>query len=83
MNDIPATNGTAFRLAALERRLDRIENLEPAVMRQEINDVKDDLRTIAADMSTVKKMFMGFIITFAIGSATLVAFIFTALGPHP
>jgi hypothetical protein len=81
-SDFPAANGTNFRLSALERRLDRFENLEPAVMKQEILDMKEDIRSMAQDMSTVKKMFMGFIITFALGTTTLVAFIITTVHPH-
>ena len=72
-------NGTPYRILALERAVDRLERLEPAVLRQEVSDLKDDLRSISRDVAGMKRMFMGFIISFALANATLVAFIFTAV----
>lgn len=77
--DEPA-NGTAYRLAAAERRLDRIEALEPAVMRQEISNVKDDIRDIRNDFRSFvdeiagqRKILLSFIVSFAVAAATLFA----------
>lgn len=76
MSDVPA-NGVAYRLLALEARLSRIENLEPAVMRQEIRDVKDDLHQMVRDVASLRKLFMGFIVTFSITSISIVVLILT------
>jgi hypothetical protein len=77
--DEPATNGTAYRIGALERRLDRIDNLEPAVMKQEINDVKAAAREIAQEVSSMRKLLMGFMATFALSSVTIVVSVATLL----
>lgn len=78
MGDLPA-DALGYRLAALERRISRVEDLEPAVMRQEIRDVKEDIQQISRDVSTVKRMFMGFVISFSVASVTLVVLIFSVL----
>ncbi len=75
MSDIPG-NGN-WRLQAIERRLERLENTKPDVMRQEISDVKDDLRQIVKDIGSLRKLFMGFIITFSITSISIVVLIVT------
>lgn len=79
MSDQP-TNGTSYRLSSLERRLDRIESLEPAVMRQEIRDVKEDLHQIARDIGGLRKTLLGFVISFSIASITIAVLIIS--GTH-
>ena len=77
MGDVPA-NGPGYRLGDLERRISRIENLEPAVMRQEIRDVKEDIRTVARDVAGLRKILIGFIVSFALATAMLVVVILTS-----
>jgi hypothetical protein len=72
-------NGTAYRLQSLERRLDRLENLEPAVMRQEITDIKIDLSDLLKDMRGLRRTLLGFIVTFAVASITIVVLILTSV----
>lgn len=65
-------NGHAFRLNSLERRLDRIEQLEPAVMRAQLQDVKDDLHELAREIGYIRKVLTGFLVTFAFTGITIV-----------
>ena len=74
-----ASDATDIRLRSLERRVGKLEDLEPAVMRREIVDLREDVQSIVKDISTVKKMLMSFIITFSVTAVTLVVLIFTAL----
>ena len=77
-------NGTiGYRLGSIERRLDRIDLLEPAVMRAELVDVKDDIRQITRDLAGLRRILIGFIVSFAISTATLVAVILTSASSSP
>ena len=65
-----------FRLAELERRTTRIENLEPAVVKSQVDDVKQDISQLAADMAAIRKILIGFLVTFAFtGITTVVAIV--------
>jgi len=66
-----------YRLSSIERRLDRIETLEPAVVKQQVADIKNDLRVVAEAsekrdgemaeaVDAVRKILIGFLITFAV-----------------
>lgn len=60
------SNGYAFRLASIERRVDRIEQMEPAVVKQQVADVKDDIRQLSEDVASVRRILIGFLVTFAV-----------------
>lgn len=79
MSDVPATNGTSFRLAALERRLDKIEDLEPNVMRAELVDVKNELRNMALEVAGLRRTLLGFVATFSLTIITVVVSVGTLL----
>ena len=65
-----------FRLSELERRTTRIENLEPAVVKSQVDDVKQDISQLAADMAAIRKILIGFLVTFAFtGITTVVAIV--------
>jgi len=70
-------NGYAFRLASIERRVDRIEQLEPAVVRQQVADLKEDIAELAAAVDSIRKILIGFLATFAVTGIAIVA---TVLG---
>ena len=70
-------NGYAFRLASIERRLERIETLEPAVVKQQVSDVKEDIAELAAAVDSIRKILIGFLATFAVTGIAIVA---TVLG---
>ncbi len=58
MSDVPA-NVSDFRFRALERRVGRLEDVEPAVMRSELNDVKEDIRAIRSAQVWIIRTFVG------------------------
>ncbi len=70
-------NGYAFRLASLERRVERVEQLEPAVVKQQVADVKEDIAQLAEAVDSIRKILIGFLATFAITGIAIVA---TVLG---
>ena len=47
-------------------------------MRQEIRDVKDDIRRMVTDVAGLRKILIGFIVSFAIATAMLVVVILTS-----
>lgn len=70
-------DGYAFRLGSIERRLDRIESLEPAVVKQQVLDIKEDIAQLAVAVDQIRKILIGFLATFAITGIAIVA---TVLG---
>ena len=65
-----------FRLSELERRVQRIENLEPAVIRSQVDDVKDDLHHLSMELAAIRKILVGFLVTFAFtGITTVIAIV--------
>jgi hypothetical protein len=67
----------------IDRRLDRLEAFEPGVMRRELLDMREDLVGLVSDVGSLRKLFMGFIITFSITSITIVVLILTQLAHKP
>jgi hypothetical protein len=74
---IDPANGTAIRLATLERQVERLERLEPAVVKQQVTDIKDDIQKLSRDMERfhkeqseetqgVRRILIGFLVTFAV-----------------
>lgn len=77
-----AGNGVAYRLANIERRLERIEGLEPAVMRAQLEDVKDDIREAREELANIRKILTGFLLTFAFtGISIVIAVVSLTKGP--
>jgi hypothetical protein len=58
-------------LQALERRIERLEGLEPAVMRSEIQHLGVFLEQIEKDVAGLRRVLMGFVVTFALTAITL------------
>lgn len=58
-------NGVAVRLSNLERAVHRLERLEPAVVKQQVEDIRDDLKDIRDDLSAVRRILIGFLVTFS------------------
>lgn len=66
-------NGTAFRIASLERRVDRLEGYDPAVLTERVGNLSDDVKAL-------KRAFYTFAIG-AVGSSIVFAFtVFALLG---
>ena len=73
-------NGVAVRLSSLERAVDRLERLEPAVVKQQVADIRDDIAEIREDMSAVKRLLIGFLVTFAFAGVSTTVAIITLVG---
>lgn len=71
-------NGYAFRLASIERRIDRLEQLEPAVVKQQVTDIKQDIAELSEAVDSIRKILIGFLATFAITGITIVATVLAA-----
>lgn len=65
-------NGVAFRLSSIERRVDRLEKLEPAVVKAQLQDVKEDIHQLSQDLASIRKILTGFLVTFAFTGITIV-----------
>lgn len=76
-------NGYAFRLAAVERRVERIEGMEPAVVRQQVADLKEDIGQLSEDIASVRRILIGFLVTFAVLAVTTIVTVMqiTQAGP--
>ena len=71
MSDAP-TNGVSWRLGSLEHRVQRLEDLDPSVVRQQVQDVVQDVRDLRDDFKAVKTALYTAALTFA-GGAILIA----------
>jgi len=59
VSDVPATNGTAWRISSLENRMTRLEALEPAVLAEriltqsvELVELRDEIRSLRRALYT-------------------------------
>jgi len=69
-------NGAAVRIANLERAVHRLERLEPAVVKQQVEDLRAEQREIHEELSAIRRILIGFLITFAFaGVSTTVAIV--------
>ena len=71
MTDTPA-NGFQYRLLELERKIGRLEDLEPAVVKSQVNDIKEDIQQLAREIGYIRKILTGFLVTFAFTGITIV-----------
>lgn len=65
-------NGFAFRIASVERRIERLEQLEPAVVKSQLEDVKQDIHQLSQDLAAIRKILTGFMVSFAFAGITTV-----------
>jgi hypothetical protein len=66
------TDVVAIRLTNLERQVDRLYDLEPAVVKQEVENIKRDIEAIKQDTSDIRKILIGFLLSFAFAAVTTV-----------
>lgn len=72
----------AVRIASLERQVNRLQDLEPAVVKSEVANIKEDLAVIRDDLSAIRKILIGFLLTFAFaGISTVVAIVMLVQSP--
>ena len=65
-------DAVAIRLANLERQVDRLFDLEPAVVKQEVENIKRDIGYIREDISAIRKILIGFLLSFAFAAVSTV-----------
>lgn len=65
-------NGYSYRISELERRVGRLEALEPAVVKAQVADIKEDIHQLAQEMASIRKILTGFLVTFAFTGITIV-----------
>lgn len=65
-------DAVAIRLANLERQVDRLFDLEPAVVKQEVENIKRDIGYIRDDISAIRKILIGFLLSFAFAAVSTV-----------
>ena len=66
------TDVVAIRLTNLERQVDRLYDLEPAVVKQEVENIKKDIEAIRQDTGDIRKILIGFLLSFAFAAVTTV-----------
>lgn len=66
--------------ASIERRLLRIENLEPAVTRQQVVDMKEDIQDIKNGQDSIRRILIGLLISWGTIGITVVVALFTQTG---
>ncbi len=91
----PEPNGTvAIRLRNIERWMDRIDNLEPAVMKRDIDTVGEDIRQIAQDVakmrdqlatevSGVRALLTRFFVAMSLALVSGVIYVLVSTNTHP
>jgi hypothetical protein len=72
-----------YRLDSIERRLDRLDALELAVVKQQVQDIKGDIGEIKDDMASIRKILIGFLVTFAFSAITTVVAVLSLTGGTP
>ena len=75
-------NGYAFRIASMERRVERLEQLEPAVVKAQVQDVKEDIHQLSSDLAAIRKILTGFLVSFAFAAVTTVVAIVALTQGH-
>jgi hypothetical protein len=76
------TDVVAIRLTNLERQIDRLFDLEPAVVKQEVENIKRDIEAIRQDTSDIRKILIGFLLSFAFAAVTtVVAIVMLVVNP--
>jgi hypothetical protein len=69
-----------YRLDSLERRLDRIEALELAVVKQQVEDIRHNILDVREELSSIRKILIGFLVTFAFSAITTVIAVVSLTG---
>lgn len=86
--------GTQYRLSSLERRLERIENLEPAVVKSQVDELKRSIEHLSVELhetaksfsesvDAIRKILIGFLVSFAFAGISTVIAIWAISGGKP
>lgn len=84
MSDTPGNgqNGLSTRVGFLERRVDKLENLEPAVVAERVKGVADEIRDLRGEFKAVKRALYAFAISVSLGAIGFAFTVFSLLGRH-
>ena len=75
-------NGTlGFRMGSAERRLEKLEALEPAVVKSQVHDLQEDVHEIRKDVAWIKRTFIAMCVSFTFFGITLTVLLVN--GRHP
>lgn len=69
-----------YRLGAIERRVDRLESLEPAVTNEKVSHLQSDIRELEAELKGVRRALWGFGLSVAGGAILFAATAWQAWG---
>lgn len=76
MSETPPNGSLPFRVTSLEKRVDRIEGYEPAVLKSELRGLHQDLTGVKTDVAALRKVLIGFMVSFTgVAVATTVAIV--------
>lgn len=65
-------NGWSYRIHELERKVQRLQDLEPAVVKAQVVDIREDIQQLAREIGYIRKILTGFLVTFAFTGITVV-----------
>lgn len=68
-----ANSSVAVRLNGLERAVNRLETLEPAVVKQQVLDIREDIHDLREEVRSLKRASYGLALSIA-GGAVMFAF---------
>lgn len=67
----PAANGLRFQVADHERRLERLERYEPAVVARTLQDAEEDLKEVRTQLKWMTRALIGAMLTLLATLATV------------
>lgn len=72
-----------IELRELRRRLDRLEAAEPTVLAERVKNLSEDVHEIADEVQSLRRVLVGFLVTFAFFGITLVVSLVAFFGGSP
>ena len=78
--EVSENQPNGYRLDSIERRLNRLEELELAVVKQQVEDIRGHIQEVKEDLSSIRKILIGFLVTFAFSAVTTVVAILSLTG---
>lgn len=73
-------NNLSWRVGRLERDVAELQQGQPAVMAERVSHLSEDVVELRGDVKSLRRTFLGFLITFAFFGITIVVSLVTILG---
>lgn len=67
MSSDPGNGTTAYRLATIERRVDRLEEGQPAVLAERVVSLTREVHELREELKSLRRLVMGAFATIATG----------------